>query len=269
MRKINIEVDGKPYLIVTKDGKAELGVNGKTTPEADDEEHEIVVPNILIITRKNGDVLFVLKGGEKDSFKIMTAQELYDKFKYQWFEPLADNYREVMYVNDADYILDAYKVFSWEDIVNFALIDRALLSYRIEGSGDWKNVSDGGNRFLLSLIDNFPYWSDAIGQIPFAIGTYRTFYTIKATIKTGITWATGGPWDALMQKSDSTNEYDNFFVLRGALYASKKFTYNVNRTEITYPAVKVTESSIYVSAKTLGKSITKEELEQYGIWNKK
>jgi hypothetical protein len=120
----------------------------------------------------------------------------------------------------------------------------------------------------LSLIDNIPYWSDAVGQIPFAVGTYRTFHTIKATVETGITWATGGPLDALMQKSDSTNEYDNFFVLRGALYASKKFSYNISPSGKTYPAVEVEETSHDVNAKSLGKSITKEELDKHGVWNK-
>lgn len=103
MKKISIEVDGKSYLIVTKNGKTELGIKGNTTHEKDEEAHKIYVPNILIITRKNADVLFVLRGDEKDSFRIMTAQDLYDNFKYQWFEPLADNYRELLYVNEADY----------------------------------------------------------------------------------------------------------------------------------------------------------------------
>ncbi|EOI5906159.1 hypothetical protein ACMSZ4_004599, partial [Enterobacter hormaechei] len=78
-------------------------IKGHTTPEKDEETHEIYVPNILIITRKNADVLFVLRGGGNDSFAIMIAQDLYDKFQYQWFEPLADNYRELLYVNEADY----------------------------------------------------------------------------------------------------------------------------------------------------------------------
>lgn len=267
MKKINLVVDGKPYLIVTKDGKTELGIKGSTTPEKDKESHDIDIPNILIITRGNADVLFVLRCGDKDSFKIMTAQDLY-KLKYQWFEPFADNYRELIFINTEEYIIDAYKVYSWEDIAKFALVDRALLSYRTEGSGDWKNVCDGGDKFLLSLIDNVPYWSDAVGQIPFAVGTYRTFHTIKATVETGMTWATGNPIDAILQNSDSTNEYDNFFVLRGALYANRKFTYVVVATGKTYPAAEVTESSVEVSAEVLGKSITKEELEEYGIWNK-
>ena len=37
MKKINIEIDGKPYLVVTKDGKTELGIKGNTTPEKDEE----------------------------------------------------------------------------------------------------------------------------------------------------------------------------------------------------------------------------------------
>lgn len=269
MKKIKINVDGESYLIVTKDEVTELGIKGKTTPEKDGEEHDIDLPNILIVTRKNADVLFILRGGETDSFNVLTAQVLYDKYKYQWFEPLADNYRELLYVNGENYVKEAYKVYSWEDIARFSLVNRALLSYRNNGSGDWKNAFDGGDKYLLTLIDNIPYWSDAIGQIPFAVGTYRTFHTITATVETGMTWATGVPWDALMQKTDSTNEYDNFFVLRGALYASKKFSYTTKATGKTYPPVETTEASIVVNAELLGKSISKEELEKYGIWNQK
>lgn len=268
MRKINIEFDGQSYLIVTKEGTTELGVTGSTTPESDETIHNIKIPNILIVTRKNADVLFVLKGESQDSFGIITAQELYDDYRYQWFEPLADNYREMIYLNKEDYINNAYKIFSWEDIVRFALVYRPLLSYRSEATGDWKSVSEGGDRFLLSLINGTPYWSDAIGQIPFAVGTYRTFHTIEATVKTGMTWATGKPWDALNQNSDTSNEYDNFFVLRGAIYASKKFFYTVKSTGKTYPSVDVLETSIEVDANILGKHITVEELNEYGIWEK-
>ncbi len=65
----------------------------------------------------------------------MTAQELYEKFKYQWFEPLADNYRELLYVNEAEYIMNAYKVFTWEDIAKFSLIDRTSLAFHPKGEG--------------------------------------------------------------------------------------------------------------------------------------
>ena len=122
MKKISIEVDGKPYLIFTKDEKTELGIKGNTTPEKDEETHEIYVPNILIITRKNADVLFVLRGGGNDSFAIMIAQDLYDKFQYQWFEPLADNYRELLYVNEADYAKKPTKYSIGIILWNFPLL---------------------------------------------------------------------------------------------------------------------------------------------------
>jgi len=73
--------------------------------------------------------LFVLRGGENDSFEIMTAQNLYDKFKYQWFEPLAGGYRELLYVNDADYVRNAYKIFTWSDVAKFSLVDRPSYSF--------------------------------------------------------------------------------------------------------------------------------------------
>ena len=40
----------------------------------------------------------MLRGKQEDNFTIITAQELYRKFKYQWFERLADNYRELLFL---------------------------------------------------------------------------------------------------------------------------------------------------------------------------
>lgn len=263
MKKINIEVDGTPYLIVTKDGKTELGIKGNTTPENDSTPHDIKVPNVLIITRKNADVLFVLRGGENDVFAIMTAQDLYDKFQYQWFEPLADNYRELLYVNDAGYTLDAYKVFTWEDIAKFSVIDRTPLAFRPKGEGDWKNNSIGGASYLLVMINKIPYWTDAVGQIPFAIDTYRMAKNIPSTVETGMIWGTGKRTDV----ADRTNTYDNFFVLRGALYASQRFTYSIKSGGGTYPAVDVVEQDNGTPADTLGNSITSGEYDKYAAWN--
>lgn len=264
MKKINIEVDGTPYFIVTKNEKTELGVKGNTTPEKDEEVHKIEVPNILIITRKNADVLFVLRGGEKDSFKIMTAQELYDKFQYQWFEPLADNYRKLLYVNEADYAKEAYKIFTWDDIAEFSVIDRTPLAFRPKGEGDWKNNSVGGASYLLVMINKIPYWTDAVGQIPFAIDTYRMEKNIPSTVETGMIWGTGKRTDV----ADRTNTYDNFFVLRGALYASQRFTYSIKSGGSSYPAVNVVEQDNGASTDALGNSITSEEYDNYAAWNK-
>ncbi|EDW1644277.1 hypothetical protein EK69_004589 [Salmonella enterica subsp. enterica] len=264
MKKINLDVDDKSYLILTRDGKTELGIKGNTTPEKDEEAHKINVPNILIITRKNSDVLFVLRGSERDSFRIMTAQELYDEFKYQWFEPLADNYRELLYVNNADYVKEAYKIFSWGDIVRFSLIDRTPLSFRPKGEGDWKNNLKGGAGYLLVMINKIPYWTDAVGQIPFAIDTYRMHKNIPSTVETGMIWGTGKRFDA----ADKTNTYDNFFVLRGALYASQRFTYSIKSGCGTYPSVEVIEKDNDTPANQLGNTITSEEYVKYAIWAK-
>ncbi|WP_411704056.1 hypothetical protein [Edaphovirga cremea] len=268
MKKINLEIDGNPYLIVTKDGKTELGVKGKTTPEKDDKEHSIELPNILIITRKNADVLFVLRGGEKDSFRIMTAQELYNKLKYQWFEPLADGYRELVYVNESEDAKDAYKNFTWGDIVAFSIIDRPSISYYNELEGDWKHNPKGGAGYLLSMIEGIPYWTDAIGQIPFAVDTYRAQKSVLSTVETGITWATGKGKDVILGSKDKSNTYDNFFVLRGALFASKKFSYEITPTGNSYPAVNVVETDNSVDATELGKTITVLEYEKYAVWKK-
>ncbi|EBT1585025.1 hypothetical protein JGI54_004751, partial [Salmonella enterica] len=259
MKKINIEVDGKSYLLVTKKEKMELGVKGNTTTEKDEEAHEIDVPNILIITRKNADVLFVLRGGEKDSFRVMTAQELYDNLQYQWFEPLADNYRELLYVNDADYTKEAYKIFSWADIAAFSLIDRRSYSFYKNMEGDWKKNSEGGAGYLLVLISGMPYWTDAVGQIPFAVDTYRDKQSITKTVQVGIEWG-DGTWAG---DADYSNEYDNYFVLRGAIYASKKFTYKTKYSGETYPAVVVEEINHSVNSEILGNSINNSELIQY------
>ncbi|HFL1537093.1 TPA: hypothetical protein ACG1QB_001861 [Enterobacter asburiae] len=264
MKKISIEIDGKSYLIVTKDEKTELVIKGNTTPEKDEEAHKIYVPNILIITRKNSDVLFVLRGEENDSFAIMAAQDLYDKFQYQWFEPLADNYRELLYVNEADYTKKAYRIFSWDDIAKFSVIDRTPLSFRPKGEGDWKNNRVGGDGYLLVMINKIPYWTDAVGQIPFAIDTYRMAKNIPSTVETGMMWGTGKRTDI----ADRTNTYDNFFVLRGALYASQRFTYSIKSGGGTYSAVNVVEQDNGMSADALGNPITSEEYAKYADWNK-
>lgn len=264
MREIKLDFDGQSYLIVTKEGKTELGIKGHTTPEADNTAHNIKVPNIMIITRKNADVLFVLKGGGNDSFKIITAQKLYDDYQYQWFEPLADNYREMILLNKEDYIKDAYKIFSWSDIVNFSLIDRPSYSFYKNMEGDWKQSPQGGAGYLLVLVSDIPYWTDAIGQIPFAIDTFRDTHSINKTVEIGISWGTG----TLTGSADCSNEYDNYFVLRGAIYASKRFSYSIKASGQTYPAVVVSETNHSIDPESLGASININELHSHGIWKK-
>ncbi|KJM55663.1 hypothetical protein B5M10_00625 [Pluralibacter gergoviae] len=39
----------------------------------------------------------------------------------------------MIYLNDEEYIKDAYKVLAWKNIEQFSLVDRPMLSYRNKG----------------------------------------------------------------------------------------------------------------------------------------
>ena len=129
-----------------------------------------------------GCPLFALEPTEADEnkFDIMTAQYLYDEHAVQWFEPLADKYRRLVWVNPRCLEIGteeygAYKHFTWQDIIDFALINRPSNAYEKYASGDWKFVADGADKYLLVIVGNKPYWADAIGQIPFAVDTMRLY----------------------------------------------------------------------------------------------
>ena len=87
---------------------------------------------------------------------------------------------------------------------------------------------------------------------------------IPSTVETGMIWGTGKRTDV----ADRTNTYDNFFVLRGALYASQRFTYSIKSGGGTYPAVEVVEKDNGTPADILNKSITPEEYNKYAAWIK-
>lgn len=269
MKVITVTIDGENYNFATHENHTGLYVRGTTAPAAENKVIVVTVPRVIVVTRNNGDILFILRGAEKDEYSVITAQKLYDKLAYQWFEPLADNYRELLYVNTSDDVKEAYRHFTWEDIDKFACVDRFLLSYHTDLKGDWKASPEGGSGYLMSMIDSVPYWNDAIGQIPFAVDTYRLWKNIPATVETGITWQTGNTRDALMQRKDYSNKYDNFFVLRGALYAAKKFTYEISPHRDSYPSVNVVENIQPISASLLGQAISQQDFDNYAIWNKK
>ncbi|CRY84175.1 hypothetical protein [Yersinia intermedia] len=261
-------IDGKSYNFRTKDNKTELVIKAKTTPKQDKVAHNVDVPPFIVVTRSNGDILFILKCKDEDIFQIITAQTLYDKYKFQWFEPLADNYRELLYVNKSEEVKSAYRVFTWDDIEKFAVVPRMSLMYYNKFPGDWKQNPVGGAKFLLTLIDEIPYWCDAVGQIPFAVNTYRQQRSVESTVDTGSTWATGTFSDVVMGNNDVSNTYDNFFVLRGALFAKNKFSYQITPSGKSYPAAEIKEIEHEYPSSNLGKSITLAELEKYGTWNK-
>jgi hypothetical protein len=269
MKETTITIDGENYTFVTHENRTALCFRGTTAPASENKVIVVTVPRVIVVTRNNGDILFILRGGEKDKYCVITAQQLYDKLAYQWFEPLADNYRELLYVNTSDDVKVAYRHFTWEDIDNFACVDRFALSYHKNMHGDWKKNPEAGAGYLLTMIEGMPYWCDAIGQIPFAVDTYRLHKNIPETINTGIAWGTGIAKDAFMKNKDYSNKYDNFFVLRGALYAAKKFTYEISPHRDNYPSVNVVENIQPISASLLGQPISQQDFDNYAIWNKK
>jgi len=68
-----------------------------------------------------------------------------------------------------------------------------------------------------------------VGQIPFSVDTYRSTQSITKTVQNGIEWGA----DTITGDVDYSNEYKNHFVLRGALFASKNFTYKAKSTIIS------------------------------------
>ena len=120
----------------------------------------------LDVLNKAGQYLFTLDDYSKSRSEI-TAKDLYDR-GIQWFEPNADNYMPLLSVNKDIESIKGIEHFSWDDIETFALTDRLMFEYRRGGAGDFKK----GKGFLCT-VDGIPYWTDVIGQIPFAINCYK------------------------------------------------------------------------------------------------
>jgi len=190
----------------------------------------------LIVTSKSGLVLFVLDDG-KDEATLITAHELY-KRGIQWFEPLADNYMPLKNVYKHTFTTDKIKHFTKEQIIEFATKDRWMISYRQGGSGDWKTVEEGADGYLLVTVDDQIFWADAIGQIPFAVDKVTDEIeegksvdeAIKTTVKLGKKYGDGKIFGGT---PDYSNSYDNYFILRGALYGAKNrdFLEPINKYE--------------------------------------
>ena len=181
------------------------------------------------VNTNNGTYLFMLDDG-KDGTTDMTAKQLYDQGT-QWFSPEADNYMEMIAMNSEIGSMEGLKHFSWDDIASFADKNRYMTSYRQGGSGDWKSSKNGADGYFLVTVDGQPYWSDAVGQIPFAVNSYKNKYSATGNKATSIfeTMALGrkyGEGKLFGGTPDNSNTYDNYFVLRGAIWASKRYGRN-------------------------------------------
>lgn len=272
-----IEFDGVPYTFAILDGTGKLKYETETTPSTDTEPQVITVPNAWIITRSNGVPLFAVRPNDDDKpFRIITANKLYGE-KVQWFEPLANYYRELIWVNpessvDGTESYKAYKHHTWQSIIDFAIVDRPSFLFAPGMPGDWKLQKKGGDEFLLSLVEGEPYWTDGLGQIPFAVDTFRMYWeqtndidlSIKKTGITGLNFADG------ISRDKEENVYDNFIIMRASLWASKNFLRVISpqrgglRGGGAVPEVKTLFKPISVDY--LQTPITAEHLARYKTW---
>lgn len=279
-----IVIGGVAHVFETSDGKTELKIKAETTPSKDKKPKVLPIPNIWLVTRGNGVPLFALEPAPTDTqFKILTADKLYEA-KRQWFEPLADNYRKKIWINPESSSVgsesySAYKHFIWAKIIQFAIVDRMSISFAPTMPGDWKHSAEGGAGFILVMIEGEPYWADGVGQIPFATDTYRLYLeetnqpeaSILKTVDTGIKYGDGIP---IFPKEDVTNEYDNYMVLRGALWASENFDLHVEKVRVFAGRMgyreKIVTKTLYrgASDQKLKSSITQDSVSKYGVWKK-
>jgi len=277
-----VTVYGSSLTFVTEDESTTLRLNSVATPDSDTSPEIINLPSLWLITRGNGTPLFALRPIEADkAFRVMTADILYSE-RIQWFEPLADNYREVIWVNPESELPNsiagaAFKHLVWKNVIDFAIVERMSISFISRFPGDWKVSSGGGDSYLMVFLEGEIYWADAIGQIPFAVNTFRKYFqeirakdaAIVKTIQVGIEYGDGNP---LMPVSDPTNEYDNFMVLRGAVWASENFSLDVTHQNVDGLVPRSIElvSSRYLSVSDarLKNSCDTTSLSKYGVWRK-
>lgn len=290
-----VTLEGRDYVFRTWNNQTSITVRPKPKPPTPPFDQPKA---IWFVTRDNGFPLFALRPNKMDSllpnplaagapFRVFTAKQLYSYEKgVQWFEPLADHYRELIWIHPgtetkSSLAYQAYKHFTWKDIVDFSIVDRWSISYASNNEGDWKtNKKKGAAGYLLVSIEGYPYWADAIGQLPFAVDTFKSDLeetgdkekAIIRTIKTGIKHGDGS---IFFTNKDKSNSYDNFMILRGALWASNNHTFTKTETDVHVgPGEVVTISKIDVrhqfrNLNDLKNPITPLLLSKYGAWRKK
>jgi RHS repeat-associated protein len=179
------------------------------------------------VTTKSGQSLFVLNDGQ-NTMTTLTAKQIYDK-GIQWFCPDAENYMPIISMADNIATNDALKHFSSEDVMEFAEIYRPMWKYGSNFDGDWKVSNAGADGYLMSTIDGFPFWSDAVGQIPFTINSFRNNMrktggdinvSISNTIEAGYKYGNGS---IINPKMDRSNRYDNVIIRKTLEWASKHY----------------------------------------------
>lgn len=280
--KTVVVVDGVNYVFLTEKGTTKLKLEAVTTEATDVAGVQLKLPDIWVVTRKNGTPIFGLKPKPGDkAFRILTAEKLYEE-KVQWFEPLARYYRQLIWLNPesirkgADAYF-AYKHVTWGKLIKFAIVDRLSISFHSLLPGDWKKSDEGGDGYLLVLIQGQPYWTDGVGQIPYAVNTFRKYwretrnkdFAIRKTGEIGIEWGSGKVYEPA--ETGPGDVYDNFMILRGALWASENFRLEVKQHTILdrgIPYEIETTNAVYAptSRTRLTRSISQSDIDRYGVW---
>ena len=207
--------------------------------------HRFVVREEKIqIFNKEGIYLFSIERKDRTETRL-SVSGLYKLQGIQWFESSAEKYHKLLDVNPD--LKDKEKCqklgvlyFTWRDIVEFAEVDRFSSSFRSGGSGDWKQLPKGARGFILVSMEGIPYWADAVGQIPYAIGVYRNSLEApfaeqkdaeEAVIVNKYAFYDGNlPKGTLRKlgilsipKDELADNYDNKMVDRGLNFAIQKY----------------------------------------------
>jgi hypothetical protein len=230
----------------------------------------------IIVNNKGGISLMRLDDG-KYKLTNMTAQQLYKK-GVQWFEPEGKNYMKALWTNLDIGKMDGIKHFTWDDIVKYADNHKDLLGYANNGWwNDWKSNKQGADGFLLSTVGGKLYWSDAVGQVHFAINAMRsssglgTYYPTSNSQAISNVVVLGQRFGAgLFGSSDKSKSYDNLMLLRGAIFAARRFTVlRTTRDIYIEHGMKSTITDVHIKTNpvdnnTLGNPIDKKTATQYG-----
>ncbi|MDR1116115.1 MAG: hypothetical protein LBL33_08240 [Tannerella sp.] len=200
----------------------------------------VTIVGKLIVTTKSGIELFALNGSAHNLSGKITARELYD-LGLQWFESDADNYIPLISIHSNITGRNELKHFSWKQIVDFAEIDRWMISYRSGGDGDWKASKKGAAGFLLVTVGGVPYWADAIGQIAFTVDYYtdRLEHTGNKSTARDETIEKGKQFgDGAGLRRDDTNSYDNSVIIRAINWCSMRYNVGGKNWMGTYDLIK-------------------------------
>ena len=187
---------------------------------------KITIQGLIDVYTQSGKYLFSLEPNKIYKPQRITAKELYKK-GIQWFSPTADNYLRLIKMSSNIFTYQELKHFSWSNIVEFSEIDRFMFEYRSNGDGDWKAVGKPGNGYILVTVGGMPYWTDAIGQIPFTLNEFRNclkYYgdydlAEKETLRIGKKFGDGN----FLGTSDNSNSYDNEMIKRAIKWAKSRY----------------------------------------------